>query len=104
MDNTTRKDVTFNYIVMSLLGRSVDKLVAEQHGRFSLGTAIGVSIQLLDALRALHNIGYLHRDIKPANMTCGRAEDNELRLIYVLDFGMARKYTKEDVSFESLSC
>jgi hypothetical protein len=29
--------------------------------------------------------------------TCGRPEDNELRVIYVLDFGMARKYTKEDV-------
>jgi serine/threonine protein kinase len=53
---------------MSLLGKSVDKLVAEQRGRFSPGTAIGVSIQLLDGLRALHNIGYLHRDIKPANM------------------------------------
>uniref|UniRef100_A0A1I7XQF1 non-specific serine/threonine protein kinase n=1 Tax=Heterorhabditis bacteriophora TaxID=37862 RepID=A0A1I7XQF1_HETBA len=43
----------------------------------------------------LHNIGYLHRDVKPGNYTIGRAELNELRKVYILDFGMCRKFTNE---------
>lgn len=60
-----------------------------------MGTAIGVSIQSLEALDDLHGIGYLHRDVKPGNYTIGRAELNELRKIYILDFGMCRKYTND---------
>jgi serine/threonine protein kinase len=84
---------------MALLGKSIDKLIEAAPGRkFSPGSAIGISIQMVNAFRALHNIGYLHRDIKPANAAMGRQEDNELRVLYVLDFGMARKFTRDDVS------
>lgn len=88
----------FNYIVMSLVGRGLDGVVKEAGGRLSLGSAVGVSIQMLAALRGLHTVGYLHRDIKPGNSTIGRPESNEIRLLYLIDFGMARKYTKDDVS------
>ncbi|KAL3099267.1 hypothetical protein niasHT_028214 [Heterodera trifolii] len=87
----------FNYIVMSLVGRGLDGVVKEAGGRLSLGSAVGVSIQMLAALRGLHTVGYLHRDIKPGNSTIGRPESNEIRLLYLIDFGMARKYTKDDV-------
>lgn len=81
----------------------------------SLGTAIGAGIQALEALEDLHGIGYLHRwviqilrlclkrtvllnrDVKPGNYTIGRAELNELRKVYILDFGMARKFTNDQV-------
>jgi serine/threonine protein kinase len=86
---------------MALVGRGLDKLIEDRPNRkFSPGTAVGVSIQLINALRALHGIGFLHRDIKPANSTIGRPEDGELRVVYLLDFGMARKFTREDVSSE----
>ncbi|CAK5072258.1 unnamed protein product [Meloidogyne enterolobii] len=91
--------VSFNYIVMSLVGPGLDKLVKARPGRrFSPGTAIGVSIQMVNALRALHGIGYLHRDIKPANTTTGRKEEGEQQIIYVLDFGIARKFMHSDGS------
>lgn len=64
---------------------------------FSVNTAIGIGIQSLEALEDLHNIGYLHRDVKPGNITVGRSEIGEIAKIYMLDFGMARKYVKEDV-------
>uniref|UniRef100_A0A914I2Y1 non-specific serine/threonine protein kinase n=1 Tax=Globodera rostochiensis TaxID=31243 RepID=A0A914I2Y1_GLORO len=82
----------FNFI------RVADGLVREAGGRFSPGTAIGMALQLLDAIKALHSVGYLHRDIKPANTTIGRPESNEQRLLYLIDFGMARKYVREDGS------
>lgn len=64
----------------------------------SMGTALGMGIQTLEALEDLHGIGYLHRDVKPGNYTIGRAELNELRKVYILDFGMCRKFTNEQVS------
>lgn len=38
------------------------------------------------------------RDVKPGNYTIGRPELNELRKIYVLDFGMCRKFTNAQVN------
>lgn len=65
----------------------------------SMGTAIGMALQSLEALEDLHGIGYLHRDVKPGNYTIGRTELNELRKVYILDFGMCRKFTNEQAIF-----
>ncbi|KAL3117103.1 hypothetical protein niasHT_007506 [Heterodera trifolii] len=89
-------DTVFNYVVMTVVGTPLDKLVRDAGDRFSPGTAIGVSIQLLSAIKALHNVGFLHRDIKPANTAIGRAETNEHRLLYLIDFGMARQFLRPD--------
>uniref|UniRef100_A0A915CC29 Protein kinase domain-containing protein n=1 Tax=Parascaris univalens TaxID=6257 RepID=A0A915CC29_PARUN len=87
----------FIYVVMTLVGRSLQDLrVAAPMKKFSLGTAIGVGIQCLEALEDLHSIGYLHRDVKPGNYSIGRVELHELRKIYVLDFGMCRKFIHDD--------
>ncbi|KAH7673175.1 CK1/WORM6 protein kinase, partial [Aphelenchoides avenae] len=84
----------FNYIVMTLAGKSLQCLRKEGLGQhMSMGSAISVGIQCLEALEDLHNMGYLHRDVKPANYTVGRAELNELRKVYVIDFGTCRKFT-----------
>ncbi|KAK0420819.1 hypothetical protein QR680_014908 [Steinernema hermaphroditum] len=87
----------FNYMVIQLVGKSLaDLRLARPQRKFSMGTAISVGIQCLEALEDLHNIGYLHRDVKPGNFTTGRKLKNELRKIYVLDFGMARKFVHTD--------
>ncbi|TKR64339.1 hypothetical protein L596_024894 [Steinernema carpocapsae] len=87
----------FNYIVIQLVGKSLADLRVERpQKKFTMGTALSVGIQCLEALEDLHNIGYLHRDVKPGNYTMGRKQDNELRKVYVLDFGMARKFCHSD--------
>lgn len=63
--------------------------------KFSLGTAISVGIQCLEALEDLHNIGYLHRDVKPGNFAIGRPEVDQLRNVslhqILLKFRNSRK-------------
>ncbi|VDO24777.1 unnamed protein product [Onchocerca flexuosa] len=94
------------YVVMTLVGQSltVDITVlsfdpihfdlrkhdpTQKIQKFTMGCAISVGIKCLEAIEELHNIGYLHRDIKPGNFAIGR---KNLRQIYLLDFGMCRKY------------
>lgn len=84
----------FNYVVMTLVGKNLgDLMKANPSGHLSMGSAIGVGIQSLEALEDMHAIGYLHRDVKPGNYAIGRTELNEQRKVYVLDFGMCRKFT-----------
>ena len=46
----------FNYIVMTLVGRSLQDLRKQcSDGHFSMGTAISVGIQCLEALEDLHS-------------------------------------------------
>uniref|UniRef100_A0A8R1DJ13 non-specific serine/threonine protein kinase n=1 Tax=Caenorhabditis japonica TaxID=281687 RepID=A0A8R1DJ13_CAEJA len=87
----------FNYVVMTLVGKSLQDLnKAGPGGHMSIGCSIGIGIQALESLEDLHNIGYLHRDVKPGNYTIGRPELNEIRKVYILDFGMCRKFTGSD--------
>uniref|UniRef100_A0AC34R809 Protein kinase domain-containing protein n=1 Tax=Panagrolaimus sp. JU765 TaxID=591449 RepID=A0AC34R809_9BILA len=92
IDSGIYKD-QFSYVVMTMIGVSlqdVRKMCVGQ--KFSLGTAIYVGIQSLEAIEEMHNVGYLHRDIKPSNYALGK---DDLNKIYLLDFGMCRKYLDE---------
>ncbi|CAJ0561097.1 unnamed protein product, partial [Mesorhabditis spiculigera] len=86
----------FNYLVMTLVGKSIQDLraCAPQH-KFSMGCALSIGRLCLEAVEDLHDVGILHRDIKPGNYTVGRKDEGELRTVYMLDFGMARKFINE---------
>uniref|UniRef100_A0A8R1HQP4 Protein kinase domain-containing protein n=2 Tax=Caenorhabditis japonica TaxID=281687 RepID=A0A8R1HQP4_CAEJA len=80
------------FIIMDLVGSSLDKLKREsRNGIFSFNTALGVGSQCLEAVEELHKNGYIHRDLKPPNYAIGLAPKRHL--IYILDFGIARKFT-----------
>ncbi|CAC35855.1 Protein kinase domain-containing protein [Caenorhabditis elegans] len=79
------------FLVMELVGKSLGDLKNERAERvFSFGTGLGVASQCLEAVEDLHRTGFIHRDLKPQNYACGL--DEKRHNIYILDFGIARKY------------
>lgn len=79
------------FIVMQYIpGKSLDKLIAE--GPASVQLILSGGIQIADGLAAAHSLGIFHRDLKPANVML-----TDGGLIKILDFGLARRLTPDDV-------
>jgi len=76
------------YMVMEYLrGKSLADLLRERGGRMGEEEAVGYILQVCEALKVVHDAGYLHRDIKPDNIIV--CEDGRVVLI---DFGAARAF------------
>tara|TARA_B100001758_G_C18271440_1_gene536616 strand:- start:197 stop:967 length:771 start_codon:yes stop_codon:yes gene_type:complete len=77
----------FHYIVMDLLGVSLETL-QQQHPIFSPDIVSKWGIQLLDCLKQIHSNNIVHRDLKPANILFNNGIEN----VYICDFGLASSY------------
>ncbi|KAK6047217.1 hypothetical protein COOONC_15278, partial [Cooperia oncophora] len=86
------KTEKFKFLVMGLVGKSLEDLRKNVVCRnFSKSTGMQAALQTLVSIGDLHDVGYLHRDIKPQNFAIGLGENE--KMIYMLDFGIARKFT-----------
>lgn len=84
-------DSTNFYMVISLLGKSLETFKREQPtGRLSLLTTLHIGIQMVRLLKLIHTSQLIHRDIKPDNFLFGNGEQQEQ--LYIIDFGFCKKY------------
>ena len=84
-------DSTNFYMVISLLGKSLETFKREQPtGRLSLLTTLHIGIQMVRLLKFIHTSQLIHRDIKPDNFLFGNGEQQEQ--LYIIDFGFCKKY------------
>ena len=81
-------------IIMDYLGPNLDTIMNTlSKKKFSLKTSLMIMIQCLERLKNLHDKGIIHRDMKPENFVIGRK--NKERTIYLIDFGLSKKYINE---------
>ena len=79
----------YNILVMQLLGKNLETFFEEKK-KFSLKTVCMIGYQFVSILEYIHNKHIIHRDIKPDNFVVGL--DNLSHNIYLLDFGLSKKY------------
>lgn len=78
-----------DFMVMEYIrGRPLSELLANP---LPMATTLDYAIQICGALTAAHDAGVVHRDLKPGNIMVTPSG-----LVKVLDFGIAKRLTKED--------
>lgn len=80
----------FKFMVMDLLGKSLEDLFAAQQRQFSLKTVLLIAAQVIPIFKFVHDNRLLHRDIKPDNFAVGFGDKSNK--IYLLDFGLAKRF------------
>jgi serine/threonine protein kinase len=93
------KDEVNYYMVIELLGRSLEQLKNDR-GALTLRLTMQVGQQILGILQSIHEMGLVHRDIKPDNFLLGLKS----KQFYMIDFGFCKKYsvTAEPATTNSL--
>jgi len=86
------KEGDFNVMVMDILGPSLEDLFNYCCRKFTLKTVLLLADQLLTRIEWIHGRNFVHRDIKPENFLIGLEKKKNADQVYVIDFGLAKKY------------
>jgi casein kinase 1 len=80
----------YNYLVMDLMGPSLESLLGQHSRKFGLKTVLMLMDQMILRIEYLHSRNLIHRDIKPDNFCMGINGQKEK--LFILDFGLAKRY------------
>ena len=80
----------FNYLVLDLLGESLEEMRIAKGGLLPLKLVVSIGSQMLTRIRDIHKHGIIHRDVKPSNFMFGSHQG--INILYLIDFGLAKVY------------
>ncbi len=82
-----------SYIVMEYLeGMTLDSYI-DEHGKMPVDQALSVTLQIAEAMQAVHKTEILHRNIAPDNIFVLNPDDPDHLQVKLFDFGAARYAT-----------
>ena len=81
------EDGDYCYMVLELLGPSLEDLLSFCGGTFSLKTVLMLANQLIRRLEHLHLKNIIHRDVKPNNFLMGLGRSGNM--VHLIDFGIS---------------
>lgn len=81
----------YNILIMQLLGKSLEEILhSSPKNHFSIRAVCNIGIQMIRIIHKIHDKHIIHRDIKPDNFVVGLGKES--RSVYIIDFGLAKKY------------
>lgn len=83
-------DGDYNYMVIDLLGPSLEKLFCKRSNKFSMKSILMLADQMLERVEYVHSKSLIHRDIKPDNFLMGIGK--KVSQVHVVDFGLSKTY------------
>nr|VZI45602.1 unnamed protein product [Spirometra erinaceieuropaei] len=85
------QEMNFHFLVMDLLGPSLEDLFLFCSRRFTNKTVLMLADQMLSRVEFVHNKCFVHRDIKPDNFLMGIGR--HCNKLYIIDYGLAKRYS-----------
>jgi serine/threonine protein kinase len=87
----------YNVLIMELLGKSLEDIFENilQKKKMSVRCVCNLGYQMIEILEFIHKKNIIHRDIKPDNFLMSNGDN---KYLYLLDFGLAKKYRESENS------
>ena len=86
------RNTKYNIMIQPLLGDSLYKKFLNYKKKITLKDIFLIGLQCLERIEWIHMKNIIHRDIKPENFLLGLKDP---RIIYLIDFGLSKKYRSE---------
>ncbi|ESO06674.1 hypothetical protein HELRODRAFT_63981 [Helobdella robusta] len=82
----------YNALVLDLLGPNIEELFDMCGRKFTTKTVAMFTMQAVRRLEYVHGKQLIYRDMKPENFCIGRQTYQSIRTVFLVDFGLAKRY------------